>query len=238
MGLAFALPFCHYHGVLLTERPAMVPPLSAGNREAVTVLLPDQERGSPYFPVVCIGGSAGSLPAYIDILTQLPKSSGLAIVIVSHRAIANSNLLLEILAKATGMEVVEAADGMLLRVARIFVAPPHRELTTDGVVLKLASGATGHNGWPTLISNFIISMADRCGSRGIAIIVSGMGHDGSSALRAVKKAGGWTFAQSDAEYIDMPQAAIDTNNVDFILRADQIGKHLASLITHLRHVAN
>ena len=68
-----------------------------------------------------------------------------------------------------------------------------------------------------------------CASRGIAIIVSGMGHDGSGALAAIRKAGGTALAQSDAHYLDMPQAAIDTTFVDSILTASQIGKYLASL---------
>jgi chemotaxis response regulator CheB len=195
------------------------------------------QEAYPSFPIVCIGGSAGSLSAYIDILRHIPAGAGIAVVIISHRARGNSDLLINILAKATNVEVVEVSDSMLLRANRIFVAPPHREITTDGFFLKLASGLTDHNGWPTLVSGFMHSMADGCGSRGIGIIVSGMGHDGSSALSAVKEAGGWTFAQSDADFMDMPQAAINTNNVDFALRADDIGKYLGFLSAYLPRIA-
>lgn len=197
------------------------------------MLSPDKGEKTPRFPVVCIGGSAGSLSAYVDILRQIPAGTSLAIVIVSHRSMENSDLLLKLLAKATEMEIVEANDGMLLAPGRIFVSPPHRAVTTDGVALKLAVDTTGYKGWPTVISDFIFSMASVFESRAIAIIVSGMGHDGSSAFPAIKEAGGWTFAQSDAWCMDMPQAAIDTDNADFVLSAGEIGKYLAALSSHL-----
>jgi two-component system, chemotaxis family, CheB/CheR fusion protein len=130
--------------------------------------------------------------------------------------------------------VVEVTEHILLKPNRVFVVPPHREITTDGVVLRLA-GLTKYHGWPTVISEFLFSLASMCASRGIAIIVSGTGHDGSTALAAVKEAGGSTFAQSDASYPNMPRAAVDTNHVDYLLTARQIGRHLASLPAPSRH---
>lgn len=197
------------------------------------MLLRDESKTPPFFPIVCIGGSAGSLSAYIDILGQMPLNAGVAIVVVSHRAMDDTGLI-PLLAKATHMEVVEVTDGMLLTPGYIFVTPPHREATTDGVFLKLAAGLTKHHGWPTLISQFLFSLANTCTERAIAIIVSGLGFDGSCALAAIKDAGGWTLAQSDAEDLDMPQAAIDTDQVDFVLRSKEIGKYLASVSAHLR----
>src|SRR5215469_2166355 len=197
------------------------------------MLLSDEGETPPIFPVVCIGGSAGSLSAYIKILRQIRVNVGMAVVIVSHRPMGDSGQFVALLAKTTHMEVIEVTDGMLLERGRIFVAPPHREITTDGVTLRLGVGLAENHGWPTLISQFLFSLASTCASRAIAIIVSGAGHDGSCALAAVKNGGGWTLAQSDAEYLDMPQAAIDTNHVDFVLRADEIGKYLASLNAHL-----
>ena len=212
----------------------MVPPLSAENREWWHMFLADNQEVPPIFPIACIGGSAGSLAAYVDILRQIPAQAGIAIVIVSHRAPNDAGRFLILLAKATKMEVVEATDGMLLEPGRIFVAPPHRGITTDGAVLRVAVTLTQNHGWPTVISDFMFSLATMCASRAIAIVVSGMGHDGSTALAAVKKRGGWTLAQSDAQWLDMPLAAIHTTYIDLILTAKEIGSYLASLSTHLR----
>ena len=205
----------------------MVPPLSAENREKAAM----NENSTPRstFPIVCIGGSAGSLSAYKDILSEMSAESQVAVVIVSHRALENSGLLITVLAAATSMTVVEATDGMLLESGHIFVAPPHRQLTTDGVVLKVAVRLSNRSGWPTLISGFMFSLASVCTTRAIAVILSGMGYDGSNALSAIKEGGGRTLAQSDPLYPDMPQAAVDTNHVDFLMRASEIGKYLDSL---------
>lgn len=190
------------------------------------------------FPVVCIGGSAGSLRAYRDILGEMPINAGIAIVIVSHRAIDYADRLVPLLAKMTRMEVVEVTDEVLLEPGHIYVTPPHRDISTDGVVLRLAAMPTHTYGWPTVISGFLFSLASTCRTRAIAIIVSGAGFDGSCALGAIKKKGGWTLAQSDAEYGDMPQAAVDTKHVDFVLRSREIGSYLASLSEHLRIAAD
>ena len=198
------------------------------------MLSSDQEKTRSIFPIVCIGGSAGSLGAYTDILTQIPAKAGMAIVIIAHRGANEGGRIVTLLAKATQMEVVEANKGMLLEPGRIFVAPPQRAITTDGVALRVAMGLTKNHGWPTLISDFMFSLASMCTSRAIAIVVSGMGHDGSGALAAVKKQGGRTVAQSDAEWLDMPQSAIDTSHVDLVLSASEIGRYLASLSAHLR----
>lgn len=219
---------CQYVGVLSPSGPCTGPPLSVENVRVANMLLLKHKETPATFPIVCIGGSAGSLAAYVDILGQLPAKFGMAIVIVSHRALHESGRLLTLLAQATLTKVVEAADGMPLKPDCIFVAPPHREITTDGELLRVAEGLTNHSGWPTLIGDFLFSLASRCNSRAMAIIVSGAGHDGSCALRAVKEAGGRTLAQSDASHPDMPQAAMDTMWVDYALTAREIGNYLAS----------
>jgi chemotaxis response regulator CheB len=193
--------------------------------------LPDGSKDPPTFPIVCIGGSAGSLPAYGEILRQLPSDAGFAIVVVSHRRDAGH--LVPLLARFARMKVVEATDGVLLESGCVFVTPSSRGITTDGAVLNLDAGPQKTHGWPTVISEFLFSVASSCRSRGIAIIVSGMGYDGSPALSAIKAQGGWTLAQSDPQYSGMPQAAIDTNQVDFVVTSEEIGKYLAFLSAHI-----
>lgn len=202
------------------------------------MLSPHETQTSTGFPVVCIGGSAGSFRAYQDILGEMPINAGLAIVIVSHRAIDDADRLVPLLANMTHMEVVEVTDEVILEPGHIYVTPPHREITTDGVVLRLAASPTKNQGWPTVISGFLFSLASTCSSRAIAVIVSGLGRDGSCALAAIKDNGGWTLAQSDPEFLGMPQAAVDTNHVDFVLRSKEIGSYLASISEHLRMAAD
>jgi len=190
-------------------------------------LAPATKAPAASFPVVCLGGSAGGLSAYKQILRELPADFNMAIVIVAHRARQNAMFLVPLLAKVTTMEVVEAKEGMRLQPNRVHVAPPQKAITTDGMVLRLKR--TEVIGWPTSIDAFLFSLAKQCASRAIAIILSGMGYDGSVALQAIKDAGGVTFAQSDASWGSMPQSAVNTGHVDFVLTASEIGKQLAMM---------
>lgn len=100
------------------------------------------------------------------------------------------------------MAVVEATDGMRLSPNCVFLAPPHMGISTDGLVLRVAA-CSKRDGWPNMISIFLDSMAANCKTRSIAIILSGLGHDGTSALRAIRMAGGITLAQLDPVWNDI-----------------------------------
>jgi len=177
------------------------------------------------FPIVCLCGSAGVLQAYKAILHGLPVNTGMTFVLVSHRGPENKNLLLRLLSTKTHMEIVEATDGFRLEPNLVIVAPPHVGITTDGIILKVCPRPKT-NRWPTVISDFLRSVAATCGSRSIVVILSGMGYDGSEALGAIKQRGGVTFAQSDCQFDSMPQEAIHTGHVDFVLSAAKIGELL------------
>lgn len=186
--------------------------------------------GGDVFRVVCLGGSAGGLQAYMDILRSLPADTGMAIVIAPHRALENAHLLPAILATVTKMSVVEVEQGMRLEPNRVFVMPPRMELTTAGDVFHLRT-TSRPPGWPKTINIFLCSLAETIGNRAVAVILSGLDGDGSAALKAIKDAGGMTFAQSDASYDSMPRAAVETGHVDYLLPAAGIAEAL-SLLAH------
>jgi hypothetical protein len=213
--------------VLPTERLLLhCPPLSAENREEAYL-----ERLGPHrpdqFPVVCLCGSAGSLGAYKTILAALPASTGMAFVILSHRGLNKPGMLKNLLSELSKMPVSEAEEGMHLEPNRILLMPPSVQMTMIGSVLRLRPLG---NRWgdPTSISTFLSSLAASVGPRVVAVILSGMGQDGSASLAAIKAGGGTTFAQSGAVYDSMPQHAIATGRVDFIMSAAEIGTYLSA----------
>ena len=89
------------------------------------------------------------------------------------------------------------------------------------------------------IDRFLRSLAQECGRRAIGVILSGAGTDGAAGLEAVKAAGGVTFAQdpTTAKFNSMPQAAIDSGCVDFVLSPEAIAAELAKLGQH-PYIAN
>jgi two-component system, chemotaxis family, CheB/CheR fusion protein len=180
------------------------------------------------FRVVCLGGSAGGLEAYTGILRHMPATTGMAFVIAPHRMFRKASLLPEILANVTTMPVMEVKEGMLLKPNRVYLMPPHTEMTLNNNRFALQPPRKPH-GWPITISLFLHSLAEAYGQRAIAVILSGLDHDGSAALKAVKAFGGMTFAQSNAKFDDMPRHAIETGYVDFVLPPAEIAQALLKL---------
>jgi two-component system, chemotaxis family, CheB/CheR fusion protein len=184
--------------------------------------------GASTFRIVCFGGSTGALHAYIDILNRLRTDTGMAFVIVAHHSIQHPHVLRDVLSSATGMAVADVEDGMRIAPDRVFVAPPRLDITLNRDWFRLAPPPP-RRGWPTTISTFLVSLAQNAGQRAIAVILSGRDHDGSSALSAIRAAGGTNIAQADAPSPEMPTAAMATGCVDFFLPASGIADRLLQI---------
>ncbi len=70
------------------------------------------EPGTPSFPVVGIGASAGGLEAFTELLRHLPPDTGMAFVLVQHLDPTHESMLPELLSSKTAMTVIEATDGL------------------------------------------------------------------------------------------------------------------------------
>ena len=178
------------------------------------------------FPVVCVGGSAGGLDAYIRLLTHLPSDMGVAVVIVNHlRTVATR--LHEILPRYTDMPVELITEKLLIRPNCVFIIPEQRDLhVLDGEFrLKPISKPRG---WPDVITIFLRSLAEHWDGKLIAVIVSGYDGDGAAALCGIKEAGGVTIAQrpDTAGQPDMPGSAIASGCIDFILSPEDIAQQI------------
>ena len=181
------------------------------------------------YPIVCVGGSAGGLEAYILLLKHLPADMGVAIVIVNHlRNVAT--LLHEILPKYTKMPVELISDKLDIEPNHVFVIPEKRDLhVLDGEFrLKPISKPWG---WPDVITIFMRSLAENWNGKLIAVIVSGFDGDGAAALQNIKEVCGTTFAQKPetAAQPDMPESAIASGHIDFILSPENIAKEIVRI---------
>jgi len=180
----------------------------------------------PSFPVVCIGGSAGGLDAYKILLQNLPADMGVAIIIVNHLRIVVTRLH-EILPNYTKMPVALISEGMEIRPDHVFIIPEKCDLHVRDGVFRLKPISKPH-GWPDVITIFLSSLARHWKGKIIAIIVSGYDGDGANALRAIKDANGITIAQKldTAAQPDMPQSAINTGCIDFVLAPKDIAREI------------
>ncbi len=178
------------------------------------------------FPVVCVGGSAGGLDSYTRLLKHLPADMGVAIVIVNHlRTVATQ--LHEILPRFTEMPVELITERLLIRSNRVFIIPAQRDLHVLGGEFRLKP-ISKPRGWPDVITVFLRSLTQHWSGKLIAVIVSGYDGDGADALCGIKEVGGVTIAQKPdtAGHPDMPQSAIATGCIDFILSPEDIAREI------------
>jgi chemotaxis response regulator CheB len=188
------------------------------------------KTNSKNFPVVCVGGSAGGLDAYIRLLKHLPANMGVAIVIVNHlRTVATT--LHEILPHYTQMPVELITEKLDIQPNHVFIIPEKRDLhVLDGEFrLKPISKPRG---WPDVITVFMLSLAENWDGKLIAVIVSGYDGDGAAAMSSIKEAGGITIAQKPdtAKQPDMPESAIASGCIDFILSPEDIAKEIVRIV--------
>ena len=181
------------------------------------------------FPVVCVGGSAGGLDAYTRLLKHLPTDMGVAIVIVNHmRSVATQ--LHEILPYYTKMPVELITERLDIEPDRLFIIPENRDLhVLDGEFrLKPISKPRG---WPDVITVFMRSLTANWDGKLIAVIVSGFDGDGAAALHGIKEVGGITIAQKPETAVqpDMPESAIASGYIDFILAPEEIAKEIVRI---------
>ena len=179
-------------------------------------------RPSRQFPIVCVGGSAGGLDAYIRLLTCLPADLGVAIVIVNHITLFPTQLH-TILPRYTTMPVDLITDRLLIEPNRVFIIPENRDLHVEDGEFHLKP-ISKPRGWPDVITVFLRSLTADWDGPLVAVIVSGYDGDGAAALCGIKGVGGITIAQklSTASQPAMPQSAIDTGCIDFVLSPEAI----------------
>ena len=186
-------------------------------------------RNAKNFPVVCVGGSAGGLDAYIRLLRTLPADLGVAVVIVNHLRVT-ATLLHEILPRYTKMPVELISEGLTIRPNHVFIIPPQRDLHVfrGGFRLKPISKPRG---WPDVITVFLRSLAQHWNGKLIAVIVSGYDGDGAAAPSAIRGVGGVTIAQKleTATQPDMPESAIASGCVDFVLSPEDIAGEISRI---------
>jgi chemotaxis response regulator CheB len=182
------------------------------------------------FPIVCIGGSAGGLDAYIKLLQNLPPDMGVAIVIVNHIRLMPTRLH-EVLPRFSSMPVRLITEKLIIEPNYVYIIPENRDLHVSRGTFRLKP-ISKPRGWPDVITVFLSSLTQYWDGKLIAVIVSGYDGDGAAALCRIKDIGGTTIAQriDTAIQPDMPQSAIDTGCIDFILSPQQIAQQIIKTI--------
>src|SRR5215469_9607306 len=181
-------------------------------------------------PIVGIGGSAGGFEATMELLKELSPKIGMAFVIVQHLDPHHASRLPNLLGKVTQMPVIEMSGRVKPQPDTVYVQPSNKCVICKDGALTLIRRTERLN---VAIDQFFESLAEERGPQAIGVVLSGSGSDGTAGLRAIKAAGGITFAQDEsAKFTAMPRNAIQSGFVDAALSPKEIARELQRIAEH------
>jgi len=191
------------------------------------------QRKSPKTPnceLIAIGASAGGLRALMGLLDGIEPNFPV-ILVVQHLDPTHKSHMAALLARKTRKRVKEAEDGELIQPGTVYIGPPNEHLLVSQDRIQLAHFRLIRFSRPSIDLMFT-SVAAIFGATAIGVILSGSNRDGADGIAAIKRAGGITIAQdpATAEFRTMPQSAIDTGCVDYVLPLAKMGQTISQLL--------
>jgi PAS domain S-box-containing protein len=177
--------------------------------------------------VVGLGGSAGSIKSLQKFFSAMPPDTGLAFVVILHLSPEHESALPQVLQRSTSMHVVQVNAAAKLKPNCVYVIPPGKQLAAADGTLEVAD-LPNERGRRVAVDLFFRTLADTHGPQSTAIVLSGADGDGAIGIKRIKERGGLTIAQDpdEAEHPAMPQSAIATGMVDWVLQVDAMPARL------------
>lgn len=183
--------------------------------------------------IVLIGSSTGGPDALRAVLRALPADFPVPIVIAQHMPEGFTRDFARVLSGETKLPVHEAAGGEKLMPGVVYVGMGGANIRVKaGGRLEVVPQRDRSDNCPSVDVLFRTG-ALVYGSGALAVVLTGMGNDGESGVRAIKEAGGRVLAQdeSTSRIYGMPKAAVDTGCVDRVLPLAMIAAQITMLCT-------
>lgn len=183
------------------------------------------------FPIVGIGASAGGLEALEQFFSNMSADTGMAFVVIQHLDPTHVGILPELLQRVTSMHVQQAIDGLAVEPNSVYVIPPNKSLSVLNGHLHLLVPVESR-GLRLPIDFFLKSLASDRLQNSIAVILSGMGSDGSQGLKSIKENNGIVLVQEpkSAKFDAMPLNAIQSVIADVVAPATELPEKLLAIL--------
>lgn len=177
--------------------------------------------------LVAIGASTGGPPALQHIFSKFEQKYPFAIVVSQHMPAGFTKAFADRLNRSSLFDVKEAEDGDLVLPGRVLIAPGGRNMTFEicgGQVTARIVAPTDSDRYIPSVDVMLESCASIYRKRVAAVILTGMGNDGSRGVRAIKERGGFVIAESEETAIvyGMPREAVATGAVDRSVPLDKV----------------
>jgi two-component system chemotaxis response regulator CheB len=197
------------------------------NRIAAVTARPD---------LVLIGVSTGGPKALATVLPQLPADLDVPILVVQHMPPVFTQSLAESLAAKCALPVREASQNEIVEPRRVYIAPGGRQMRiapggSGSRILQITDDPPENNCRPA-VDYLFRSAAAQFPGRSMAVILTGMGNDGTVGLRLLKRAGCFSIAQDEATCVvyGMPRAAVEAGVVDVVLPLEAIASRITAVV--------
>ena len=199
-------------------------PVESVTTPASTVLTAPANQPKPQaLSIIGVGASAGGLEAIEQFLAPIPKGAMQAVIVVQHLEPTHPDLLPELLQRVTPLTVSQAKEKTRIRPDSVYVIPPGKDLSIQGGVLHLHEppAARGHR---LPIDCFFRSLAADQRERSVAVVLSGMGTDGTEGIKAIKEQGGVVLVQdpATAKFASMPRSVTEAGLADIVAPAGDL----------------
>ena len=196
-----------------------------------------QRLSNPEKPdMVLIGVSTGGPVALAKLLPAIPKDIGVPILIVQHMPPIFTKALADSLAAKCAVRVREAIHGESPEANTVYIAPGGRQMRLaagagNQPIVELTDDPPENNCRPA-VDYLFRSAANRFPGRSMAVILTGMGSDGTLGLRLLKRHGCYVIAQDEASCViyGMPKAAVDAGVTDVVLPLESIAGRITSIV--------
>lgn len=192
------------------------------------------------FPVVVLAASTGGPATVMRMAPGFTKDFPAAVFLVQHMPAAFTTQYALQLAEFTGVRVKEAEASEPVQPGTLYICPggQHLRVTPTGRI-QLDSTTGRIEGYLPNIDVTMESIAAYAGAMSIAVVLTGMGSDGTRGARAIKSAGGLVLAQDEATAVifGMPAEAIKAGVVDQVLGIDDIYPAIEKRVLGLSRVA-
>lgn len=186
--------------------------------------------------LILIGVSTGGPAALATLLPSIPQNIGVPILIVQHMPPMFTKALAASLSSKCSIKVCEAATGDVLQPGVAYIAPGGKQLKLGAVAnseLKtvFVNDDPPENNCRPSVDYLFRSAANNFPGKNLAVILTGMGSDGTLGLRLLKRHGCFIIAQDEPSCVvyGMPRSAVESGVVDVVLPLDEIAAKIANI---------
>lgn len=222
----------------ITDRKPVLP----NNTIWQTPEIPAQKLHSSYpsrFGVCVIGVSTGGPEALNKLIPQLPEKFPLPILIVQHMPPLFTNSLAENLNRKSKLKIIEAPENEVITPGTVYIAPGGKHMVVRSHESKLVIGYNNsppENSCRPSIDVLFRSVACYYGDQGVlALILTGMGNDGCSGIRALKRTKCYCITQSESSCVvyGMPRAVDEAGLSDISLPIETIASEVQNITNRI-----